>query len=267
MRLMVLLSLVLLGDLAAGQPPTEAPLDEIIVRGRVGELRRQMLLAEDAVHARFNEINSDDDFDIHCLMERRHGSRIEERVCRSNSWREQEANMAQAIVRGMQAGSPSAGTPSGEGIGTWAMFRAEQLRMQRLLQAEVRRLGTQDQQLTEALLRLEQARWALATPRAQSRWTLGQEVTSDGGALPYDAQQMFEVRIGSQPWSHFLRQRTFTIAHLFGEIRGIEVECAEGSKQIEFEAGVEWTVSREWSGCFLEVDGKKGTTFALYEFE
>jgi hypothetical protein len=85
--------------------------------------------------------------------------------------------------------------------------------------------------------------------------------------LPYDAQQVFEVRIGSQPWIHFLRQRTFTIAHLLGEIREMEVECAEGSKRIEFETGAEWTVSQEWSGCFLEVDGKKGTTFALYEFE
>jgi hypothetical protein len=176
--------------------------------------------------------------------------------------------MAQAIVREMQTGSPLNSIAFGGGaVGTWATFRAEQLRMQQLLQDEIRQLGTQDQQLMQALLRLEQARWALATPRQQSRWTFGQEVTSDGGALPYDAQQMFEVRIGSQPWSHFLRQRTFTIANLFGEIREMEVECAEGSKRIEFEAGFEWTVSPEWSGCFLEVDGKKGTTFALYEFE
>ena len=63
---------------AAPAAETGAPADEeIIVRGRgYGDLRRQIQLAEELVYARFNDINSDDKFDIHCFERPMLGSRI-----------------------------------------------------------------------------------------------------------------------------------------------------------------------------------------------
>ncbi|HEX5419978.1 MAG TPA: hypothetical protein VFY39_08255, partial [Gammaproteobacteria bacterium] len=49
----------------AGVKPPPHVEDEIVVRGRTpAELRLQMQIAEDAVYGRFNEIDSNDEFDI-----------------------------------------------------------------------------------------------------------------------------------------------------------------------------------------------------------
>src|SRR5688572_28875889 len=64
--------------LATAQP--QSTIEEMIVRGRsYAELREQIRIRQDALFARFNEINSDDGFDIHCKMEPAYGSRILER--------------------------------------------------------------------------------------------------------------------------------------------------------------------------------------------
>jgi hypothetical protein len=69
-------------------PAADEPDEVIVIGRRLGELRRQIETAELAVYARFNEINSDDRFDIHCRERVRYHSHIRERVCESNSWRE-----------------------------------------------------------------------------------------------------------------------------------------------------------------------------------
>jgi len=79
-------ALVVLGAAAAAQataPATEPRADEeILVLGeRLEELRIRIRLAEDDVYARFNEINSDDDFDIQCTAEQRTGTRLGRQVC------------------------------------------------------------------------------------------------------------------------------------------------------------------------------------------
>jgi hypothetical protein len=48
--------------------------------------------------------------------------------------------------------------------------------------------------------------------------------TADEGALPYDAAVAADVRIGRKPWTHTLTQRTFTFAHVYGEIQQIAIE-------------------------------------------
>jgi hypothetical protein len=83
---------------AASSSATPTP-DEIIVLGRVDELRRNLQRAEEAVYARFNDINSDDRFDIHCRMESSPDTHIPVRVCVSNSWRDQDANFGQTLLR------------------------------------------------------------------------------------------------------------------------------------------------------------------------
>src|SRR5688572_19130538 len=154
--------------LATAQP--QSTIEEIIVRGRgYAELREQIRIRQDALFARFNEINSDDGFDIHCKMEPAYGSRILERRCLSNSWRELEANFGQAWL-GQVSGliGPAAGE-----------YRAEQQRMQARLKEEMRRLAYDDAGLGEAVLQLGQAMQALQirTGRRPS-WTMFREATA-----------------------------------------------------------------------------------------
>jgi hypothetical protein len=64
---------------------TEQQLDEAIVRGkkiRAAELRRQMVELEDQFFAKYNELNDEDEFDVHCHREARIGSRLLRRTCR-----------------------------------------------------------------------------------------------------------------------------------------------------------------------------------------
>lgn len=240
------------------EPPAEP---DIVVRGRgYSELRLRVRLAEEAVFARFNEINSTDDFDIHCRSAAITGTRIRSRSCLSNSWREQDANIAQAVlarIRG-EAGAPP------------EQFRGEQLVMQQRLAEEAQRLALEDEQLGETVLQLGQARLAL-TQRTGGRddVTRWRQVSADGD-LPYEAESMFEVRVMGEPWWHLLTHPTFTISRVTGDIRSLALGCRVNDEidtvELEFAPDVEWTVPAGWTSCVLRVRAKKGTTFALFEF-
>jgi hypothetical protein len=244
-------------EAAAALPNTAAPADEVIVRGSIAELRRQIVIAEEAIYARFNEINSDDRFDIHCRLQPRLGSRVEERFCLSNSWREQDRNYGQAFVRMLQ----------GEAGAHPQQFRAEQLLMQSRLIDEMRRLATEDEELLAAVHRLANAQVALSgRTRKSSGWTVSRQVRPADGPLPFGAQRMFEVEVGRAPWAHRLSERTFAIAHVFGEVRDLELDCDRGSKRLEYQHGVEWSLPDGWNTCMLLVEAKRDTTFVLYEF-
>jgi hypothetical protein len=234
-------------------PPSETP-EEIIVRGqRIGELRIEIERAAEAMFARFNEINSTDDFDIRCRAEKVYG--LLRRACMSNSWRTQAGNMTEQQVNAMR----------GLGDGSAAvLYRREQLRMQRLLSAEMKRLATEDKKLRDAMANLSAAQLALAVRTGNQ--TLFREVTATSGELPYGAARMFEVIMGNNPWDHLLTRRTFTVAHVFGEIRRLEIQCVEDGQRIDYDAALDWTVPDGWNSCILLVNAPKGATFTLYEF-
>lgn len=61
-------------------------IDEIIVYGEnsLHLLREDVIQAEEQVFTVFNAINSNDEFDIHCVEEARTGTRIKSRLCRPN---------------------------------------------------------------------------------------------------------------------------------------------------------------------------------------
>lgn len=68
---------------ASDSAQQETP-DEVIVRGRrIGELRVEVQKARENAYAIFNEINGNDDFDVHCRDERKYHSRTTQRVCRA----------------------------------------------------------------------------------------------------------------------------------------------------------------------------------------
>lgn len=68
---------------AETSPRPETP-DEVIVRGqRLGELRLEIQAARERAYDIFNEINSTNDFDVHCRDETRTFSHATQRVCRA----------------------------------------------------------------------------------------------------------------------------------------------------------------------------------------
>jgi hypothetical protein len=69
---------------AAGAAPEQPAPEEVVVRGRrLTVLRFEVELAQERAYAIFNEINSDDDFDVYCREERRYHSRATRRTCRA----------------------------------------------------------------------------------------------------------------------------------------------------------------------------------------
>jgi hypothetical protein len=84
----------------AADTPSDAerrPLEEIIVRGRpLAEFRAEAERALINIFSTFNDLNSTDDFDIHCVSEVRLGSRIPKRMCKPNYMWDSEEEYARA---------------------------------------------------------------------------------------------------------------------------------------------------------------------------
>lgn len=64
----------------------ERQLDEVVVRAtrlRTAGLRKQMIQLEDQFFSKYNELNTQDDFDVHCFQEVRTGTKFGRRYCRA----------------------------------------------------------------------------------------------------------------------------------------------------------------------------------------
>ena len=79
-------------------------LDEITVEGkRLYQLRKAVIETEDKFYKLFNELNTNDDYDVHCADQAPTGSRITRRVCKPVFYADAEAQYAQALVNGYYA--------------------------------------------------------------------------------------------------------------------------------------------------------------------
>jgi hypothetical protein len=239
----------------------DAAVEEVIVRGRSrARLRQEIELATDAIYDRFNEINSTDEFDIHCRNVRITGSKIPRRICRANFWRAAEARASGETVRSLQGSSAVSAT----------VFLGEALYKHELLSEEMRRLVAEDDELRRATIRLGELKQITDEGRLSrnvSAASSSRVVTAEDEELPYDAQIMADVQIGRDSWKHRLTYRTFAIAHLSGDIDAVGVECDHGSERLEYELDAEWTLPDDWGHCEVVVDSPFGTTFILFEFE
>jgi hypothetical protein len=104
-RVVLLLVLPLSGLCQPVPVQTEKPsetIEEVIVRGSKSliDLRHEMYRAEEALYDLFNSLNTDDDFDIRCYEEVPTGSKIPQRVCKTNWFRNQHAAETQKMMRG-----------------------------------------------------------------------------------------------------------------------------------------------------------------------
>jgi hypothetical protein len=71
---------------AASSGVGQSDLDEVLVRAQrvqLPEMRKEMVELEDRFYARYDELNRQDDFDIHCFREARTGTRMIKRTCRA----------------------------------------------------------------------------------------------------------------------------------------------------------------------------------------
>jgi hypothetical protein len=139
--------------------------------------------------------------------------------------------------------------------------------MNDLLADELRRVAAEDPALRDAIEELATARAALVREMSTSDGeTASVEISPDGQDLPFAAQRVFAVRIGRTPWSHALTGRTFTLADVSGAVRGLEVECGEERRRLDFQAEVEWTLPAGARECVVLVNAKRNTRFTFFEF-
>jgi hypothetical protein len=249
------------GQQKAGPPKPvaadEAP-DEIVVLGRINELRTEVQRSEEAFYDRFNQINGDHKLDIHCRLEPLINSHIPRRVCASNAWHDADAKIGAASLR--EARGELGSTPDS--------LVNEQNYTQKELTEAMRRATAQDPELQQDIVHFVAAKRALeAQMVGQPRHSAAQQIEPGSSGLPYEARALFVVRAGKEPWSHPLTESTFTIANVAGEVRSVDLQCAQGERPIQYQEGVDWTVPSGWTGCTLIVGAAPATMFNFYEFE
>jgi hypothetical protein len=195
----------------------ERPEEFIVTAKALQDLRLKIRLAEEAVYARFNDINSDDSHDIHRYDRVSTGSHVPKRLCLSNAWRTAEARIAQLTVNALQSASDPAGlyggasptqnaageapkgSAGGAGYsgGSTGQYRANQLRTERLVMKELGQLANEDPALHDAMVRAGQAYQALETVTgSRPEWTLYRDVEAGEDGLPFGAKRLVEVRVG-----------------------------------------------------------------------
>ncbi len=127
-------------------PEATGMTEEVIVRGQTpAALRIQIELAEEAVYDRFNEINSTDEFDIHCEEVAFTGSRMLTRFCQPNFWHATEESIAYETVRLLQGSAFS--MPTG-------VFRGEAHYKRQQMREEMEQLAREDEEFLDALRHL-----------------------------------------------------------------------------------------------------------------
>lgn len=122
---------------------SEETIEEILVYGSksLNRLRLDVYEAQDAVFDLFNELNSDDQFDVQCYRERPTGSSITQRVCKPNYARQLEGEAATQWHTSEQAR-------------TGQQYHNPSIRirmMDKRLREEMARLVAQDPELLEAM--------------------------------------------------------------------------------------------------------------------
>src|SRR5690606_32519670 len=107
MRTLGCVLLLGLGAVAAAEnaaAPRDSAEDELVVSGqRPKNLRVEIERLENSVYERFNALNSNDEFDIHCFERAPTGSNIPVRTCAPNFVIEAEAAAARKIVQNARA--------------------------------------------------------------------------------------------------------------------------------------------------------------------
>ena len=142
-------------------PPQGAAIEEVIVDGRTSEnLRVEIERLEADVYERFNALNSNDEFDIHCFKQAPTGSNIPVRTCAPNFVIRAESAAAEKILTDGRGGAGNNNNPAEQ-----AMRMEEKGRE---LTKEMQRVAREDAALLRALVRLDELRQLQANDQGRS---------------------------------------------------------------------------------------------------
>jgi hypothetical protein len=153
---LVLASLLLVAApqlVQSAQVKEDEALDEVTVNGiALQRMRAELVALEDRFYALYNQLNKNNDFDVHCRSEAPLGTHIRNRICKVAYVEEAEADRGQAFVAGIRSGNSMQGleAPAPESV---ELVRQEEYR------ANVLKVINGNQ----ALLRLAHERAALET--------------------------------------------------------------------------------------------------------
>jgi hypothetical protein len=139
-------------------PPPAEGVEEVIVPGRRPEnLRVEIERLEVAVYDRWNTLNSNDEFDIHCLESEPTGSNITARTCAPNFVIEAESRATRSSLVNARGGADTRNRAdlSGESLEEKS----------RKLTEEMQRVARDDQQLLRDLVRLDELRQLQASEK------------------------------------------------------------------------------------------------------
>ena len=148
----------------AASPQAAADVDEIIVPGVKPEnLAAEIERLEGSVYSRFNALNSNDEFDIHCFKQAPTGSNIPLRRCAPNFVVEAEAQAAQNTMVGAR------GRADARNHGDTTVLEQKS----KALTEEIQRLAREDAQLMRDLVRLDELKRQQANDKPARRQTGG----------------------------------------------------------------------------------------------
>jgi hypothetical protein len=143
----------------AAAPQPDANVDEVVVPGhRPENLFAEIERLEGSVYQRFNELNSNDDFDIHCSTG---ADRLEHPLtqCAPNFVIEAESRAAEDAVHGARTTGRSRNDE----------YVAIVQEKSRQLNEEMKRVARQDEQFLRDLVRLDELRQLQANEKQQRR--------------------------------------------------------------------------------------------------
>ena len=144
----------------ASSPQAADDVDEVIVPGtRPQNLRVEIERLEQVVYERWNALNSNDEFDIHCLDSEPTGSNITQTHCAPNFVIEAESRAAEDAVDGAR----TTGRSRSDEYVTLVQEKS------RLLNEEMKRVARQDEQFLRDLVRLDELRQLQANEKEQRR--------------------------------------------------------------------------------------------------
>ena len=169
-------------DSAAAGAVTNAtdPEDSIVVRGKaLSRYRLDLEEAKEDLIEVYNEENSGDDNDVVCRNERPTGSRMPQRVCRSNAQTEAEAAAARGFLRGLVLGSgqPEGGSiaPTIAAVGGAQSAAARTAESRAAIEKELEQLARQNKTLYRAALKYVEAEDAYFGARAEAASSQGNQ--------------------------------------------------------------------------------------------
>lgn len=166
-------------DMAAKDDPATAPpavssmaLEEVEVIGKkLYQMQRELVAAQDRFYLRYNEFNTNDDFDIHCTDRARTGAIIRQRDCRLQFLQEAAAEEGLSFFHSLTGTTGEAHEPSRYVLSAQLRWfeRREEYRQ------NMRRLLEQNPELRELALTWQQrqAEYDRARKaRLKDRWIL-----------------------------------------------------------------------------------------------